>query len=34
MLAPWAYHVEKRTITREQCLTLNAFAKQFATNEE
>lgn len=34
MLAPWAHHVEKRIITREQCLTLNAFAKQFATNEE
>lgn len=34
MLALWAHHVEKRIITREQCLTLNAFAKQFATNEE
>lgn len=34
MLAPWEHHVEKRPITREQCLALNAFAKQFATDEE
>lgn len=27
MLAPWTHHVEKRTITREQCLTLNALVK-------
>lgn len=34
MLAPWEHHVEKRPITREQCLALNAFAKQFATDRE
>lgn len=27
MLAPWEYHFEKRTITRTQCLALNAMAK-------
>ena len=27
MLAPFPYHRERRTITREQCLTLNAWAK-------
>ncbi len=26
MLAPWTYHTERRTITREQCLALNNFA--------
>lgn len=26
MLAPWPYHMEKRTITRDQCLQLNAMA--------
>lgn len=26
MLAPWPYHMEKRTITRSQCLTLNDMA--------
>jgi len=26
MLAPWPYHTEKRAITREQCLQLNAMA--------
>ena len=26
MLAPWPYHSERRTITREQCLALNNFA--------
>lgn len=26
MLAPWPYHTEKRTITRQQCLALNAMA--------
>lgn len=26
MLAPWPYHMEKRTITRQQCLALNAMA--------
>lgn len=27
MLAPWPYHMEKRAITREQCLALNAMAQ-------
>ena len=27
MLGPFPYHRERRTITREQCLTLNAWAK-------
>ena len=26
MLAPWPYHTERHTITREQCLALNNFA--------
>lgn len=26
MLAPWPFHMEKRTITRDQCLQLNAMA--------
>ena len=26
MLAPWPYHTERRTITREQGLALNTFA--------
>ncbi len=26
MLAPWSYHMEKRAITRQQCLALNAMA--------
>lgn len=26
MLAPWPYHMEKRTITRQQCLALNDMA--------
>ena len=26
MLAPWPYHTERRTITREQCLALNSIA--------
>lgn len=26
MLAPWPYHMEKRTITRQQCLALNETA--------
>ncbi len=31
MLAPWPYHTEKRTITREQCNALNAFAADIST---
>lgn len=27
MLAPWPYHMEKRTITRSQCLALNSMAE-------
>lgn len=27
MLAPWPYHMERRTITRSQCLALNAIAQ-------
>ena len=28
MLAPWPRHFEKRTITRAQCLALNAMAQE------
>lgn len=28
MLAPWPYHSDKRTISRDQCLALNAYAKE------
>ena len=28
MLAPWPHHFEKRTITRAQCLALNAMAQE------
>lgn len=31
MLAPWPYHMEKRTITRQQCLALNEMAKAIST---
>lgn len=31
MLAPWEYHMERRTITREQCLELNEMAFQIST---
>ncbi len=31
MLAPWPYHQDRRTITRAQCLALNAWAKQLET---
>lgn len=36
MLAPFPHHREKRTITREQCLTLNEWAKAIleTSNEE
>ena len=27
MLAPWQYHTERRTITREQCLQLNEYTR-------
>lgn len=33
MLAPWPYHMEKRTITRQQCLELNAMAKWLSTEQ-
>lgn len=29
-ISPWNYHTEKRTITREQCLLLNALAEKIA----
>lgn len=31
MLAPWPYHMEKRTITRQQCLALNDMASKVST---
>ncbi len=31
MLAPWPYHMEKRTITRQQCLALNGMAQAIST---
>lgn len=31
MLAPWPHHTEKRTITRSQCLELNAMAKSISS---
>ena len=31
MLAPWPYHMEKRTISRDQCLALNAMAYELST---
>lgn len=31
MLAPWQYHMEKRTITRQQCLMLNEMASTIST---
>lgn len=31
MLAPWPYHMERRTITRTQCLQLNAMAANVST---
>lgn len=31
MLAPWPYHMEKRTITRHQCLELNDMARSIST---
>ena len=31
-ISPWEYHMEKKTITRAQCLELNAMAKRIAKN--
>ena len=31
MLAPWPYHMERRTITRQQCLALNGMAAAIST---
>lgn len=31
MLAPWPYHMERRTITRQQCLALNDMAAALST---
>lgn len=31
MLAPWPYHMEKRKISRQQCLELNEMAKSIST---
>ena len=32
-ISPWEYHMEKKTITRAQCLELNAMAERIASNE-
>ena len=32
-ISPWEYHMEKTTITRAQCLELNAMAERIAGNE-
>ena len=32
-ISPWEYHMEKKTITRAQCLELNAMAERIAGNE-
>ena len=32
MLAPWEHHIERRTISRNQCLQLNAMAKDIVDN--
>lgn len=29
-ISPWEYHMEKKTITREQCLELNVMAERIA----
>lgn len=31
-ISPWEYHMEKKTITRAQCLELNAMAERIAKN--
>ena len=33
MLAPWQYHMEKRTITRTQCLEFNEMARLLSTED-
>lgn len=30
MLAPWPYHADRRAITRQQCLELNAMAQEIS----
>lgn len=32
-VSPWEFHMEKKVITREQCLHLNAMAERIAGNE-
>lgn len=32
MLAPWPYHTERRTITRQQCIALNEMAAAISTD--
>ena len=32
-ISPWEYHMEKKTITREQCLELNEMAERIAERE-
>lgn len=32
-ISPWEFHMEKKTITREQCLHLNAMAERIAENK-
>lgn len=32
-IAPWAYHSERKTITRSQCMQLNELARVIATNK-
>lgn len=34
LIAPWQHHNEQRRITREQCLQLNALAKEICKKEE
>jgi hypothetical protein len=31
-ISPWEFHYERRVITREQCLHLNAMAERIADN--
>ncbi|MDQ0289093.1 hypothetical protein [Oligosphaera ethanolica] len=33
MLAPWPHHSDRRSLTREQCLTLNSFAEQITQED-
>lgn len=32
-ISPWEYHMEKKTITREECLELNEIAERIAEGE-